>query len=289
MNRIPFFSIIIPTYNRAHTLHRPIDSVLAQTYTDWELIIVDDGSTDDTQSVVEAYRDPRIRYVRQENKERSAARNHGMHKAIGEWICFQDSDDEYLPMHLATLKKNIDINSEFKIFRTWLYLYSGNRFLRNCTAAPSQYDQYPFECIQSFAFNRSVLRDKSWEEKYFNTEDLHFLLNVCQRYNVFIIEEFTGIYQFDLRASGLETIKCEELLLNKIACLNDILIWNQKLIMPFLTRQVCFSELKLLYCYGRSNYRKVFYAINRNIKSFIRYPSSYLKLLYALIFRESMV
>ncbi len=72
----PFLSIIIPTYNRAHTLRRPIDSILAQTFTDWELIIVDDGSTDDTKEIIEAYKDPRIRYVWQENQERSAARNH---------------------------------------------------------------------------------------------------------------------------------------------------------------------------------------------------------------------
>ena len=98
---MPFFSIIIPTYNRAHVIMRPIDSVLRQTFEDWELIIVDDGSTDDTKSIIESYHDNRIRYVWQENQERSAARNHGIALAKGEWICFLDSDDDYYPNHLA--------------------------------------------------------------------------------------------------------------------------------------------------------------------------------------------
>ena len=80
----PFFSIIIPTYNRAHIIHRPIDSIIAQTFTDWELIIVDDGSIDDTKSIVDLYQDERIRYVRQENKKESAARNNGICLSNGE-------------------------------------------------------------------------------------------------------------------------------------------------------------------------------------------------------------
>ncbi|MBK6499927.1 MAG: glycosyltransferase family 2 protein [Saprospiraceae bacterium] len=75
------------------------------TFTDWELIIVDDGSIDDTKSIVDLYQDERIRYVRQENKKESAARNNGICLSNGEWICFQDSDDEYLSQHLQILYK----------------------------------------------------------------------------------------------------------------------------------------------------------------------------------------
>ena len=103
---MPFFSIILPTYNRAGFLPETIKSVLVQTFTDWELIIIDDGSTDNTKSVVEAIarNDQRINYVWQENAERSAARNHGIRQAKGEYICFLDSDDKYLPNHLAELE-----------------------------------------------------------------------------------------------------------------------------------------------------------------------------------------
>lgn len=89
----PLFSIIIPSYNRAHILPHAIVSVLNQTYSDWELIIVDDGSTDATQDVVQNYNDFRIDYVRKENGGVCSARNLGVHSAKGEYIVFLDSDD----------------------------------------------------------------------------------------------------------------------------------------------------------------------------------------------------
>lgn len=94
-------SIILPTYNRGDTLARAVDSVVAQTYSDWELLIVDDGSTDETASVALSYNDPRIRYIRQENAGVAAARNTGLDRACGQYITFLDSDDEWLPHFLA--------------------------------------------------------------------------------------------------------------------------------------------------------------------------------------------
>lgn len=101
------FSVVLPTYNRADWLEQSIQSVLNQTFKDFELIIVDDGSTDNTKEVVEAFKDPRIKYYFQENQERSAARNTGINLASGEYICFLDSDDVYLPWHLEVLVKTI--------------------------------------------------------------------------------------------------------------------------------------------------------------------------------------
>lgn len=105
---MPFFSIIIPTYNRAHMIGIAIQSVLDQTYDDWELIIVDDGSADDTKEVIEKYSDPRIKYIYQENQERSAARNRGIREANGEWICFLDSDDSYESKRLESWKALVE-------------------------------------------------------------------------------------------------------------------------------------------------------------------------------------
>ena len=102
------FSIIIPTYNRAVFLPKAIESVLAQTYLDWELIVVDDGSTDNTKDVVAKYSDSRIRYIYQENAERSAARNNGIAHASGEYVCFMDSDNYMLPDRLEKLSSYIE-------------------------------------------------------------------------------------------------------------------------------------------------------------------------------------
>lgn len=87
-------SVIIPTYNRGNTIKRAIDSVLRQTYDDFEVIVVDDGSTDDTAQIVNGYEDSRVRYMMTEERHgANHARNIGIQSAMGEYIAFQDSDD----------------------------------------------------------------------------------------------------------------------------------------------------------------------------------------------------
>lgn len=98
---IPEVSVIIPTYNDADKIGETIESVLNQTFSDFELIVVDDGSTDGTKAVVERFHDPRIRYIWQSNQERSAARNNGLAASRAPFIDFLDADDRYLPGKLA--------------------------------------------------------------------------------------------------------------------------------------------------------------------------------------------
>jgi glycosyltransferase involved in cell wall biosynthesis len=93
-------SVIIPTYNRGWSIEKAVDSVLAQDYKDFELIVVDDGSTDNTPQVLDTYRGA-IKVIRQENKGVSAARNRGIDEASGRFIAFLDSDDLWLPQKLS--------------------------------------------------------------------------------------------------------------------------------------------------------------------------------------------
>ena len=95
----PKFSVIIATYNSAHTLSKAIDSVLEQSYLAYEIVIVDDGSTDDTFLVVSNYGD-KVRYHLQDNSGVSAARNKGAEMARGDWLAFLDADDWYYPQRL---------------------------------------------------------------------------------------------------------------------------------------------------------------------------------------------
>lgn len=95
-------SCIIPTHNRAYCLKRAVDSVLKQTNENFELIVVDDGSTDETPEVLKEYQDhPKLRVLTQNNRGVSAARNYGASHAKGEWLAFLDSDDEWLPEKLS--------------------------------------------------------------------------------------------------------------------------------------------------------------------------------------------
>ena len=104
----PFFSIIIPTYNRASLIGKAINSVLQQSFADWELLVIDDGSTDNTKAVMGTYADSRIKYIYQQNAERCAARNNGILQSKGKYITFLDSDDYYLPQRLQLLHKELE-------------------------------------------------------------------------------------------------------------------------------------------------------------------------------------
>jgi glycosyltransferase involved in cell wall biosynthesis len=104
----PFFSVIIPVYNRAGPLREAIASVLAQTYQDFEIVVVDDGSRDDPAASVAACNDSRIRFFQQENQGGGKARNRAIDEARGHFIAPLDSDDIFLPHHLASLYALLD-------------------------------------------------------------------------------------------------------------------------------------------------------------------------------------
>lgn len=106
----PFFSIILPTYNRGHLIDRALQSVLAQHEQAWELLIADDGSIDGTwTSLCDWVRqDARVRCWRHVNRGQAASRNAMLLHARGDWVVFLDSDDEFLPAHLALRRKAIE-------------------------------------------------------------------------------------------------------------------------------------------------------------------------------------
>ena len=100
-------SVIIPTFNRENYVTKAIDSVLNQNFTHYEIIVIDDGSTDNTRKTLEPYRE-KIQYIYQDNSGVSAARNAGIRQAKGEWIAFLDSDDEWLQGYLSTQLAQIE-------------------------------------------------------------------------------------------------------------------------------------------------------------------------------------
>lgn len=103
------FSIIIPTYNRAKFITKAINSCIEQTYSNFEIIVVDDGSTDNTESVVADIVTEKLKYYKKANEERGAARNYGVEKATGDYVFFLDSDDWLAPNHLQAGNKNLKL------------------------------------------------------------------------------------------------------------------------------------------------------------------------------------
>lgn len=116
-NLQPLVSIIIPGYNRAEYIAETIESVLAQTYRNIEIIVVDDGSTDNTKEIVAEYL-PKVQYIWQENSERGASRNHGLRLAKGEFISFLDSDDLWLPNKIEEDLEFLDNSSAVGVIYT---------------------------------------------------------------------------------------------------------------------------------------------------------------------------
>ena len=129
-------TIIIPTYNSSPFIGKAIDSVLAQTYTDYEIILVDDGSTDNTKEILEKYQD-NITYILQPNQGVAIARNTGIRNSESEYIALLDSDDEWLPekleLQMRTIEKNndvglvhtndIQISEEGNVYGSWQWYH----------------------------------------------------------------------------------------------------------------------------------------------------------------------
>jgi glycosyltransferase involved in cell wall biosynthesis len=121
MSETPAISIVIPLYNKEPHIARALNSVLAQTFQDFEVVIVDDGSTDNSAEVVKKFEDFRIRLIQQENRGVSVARNRGIEAARAELIAFLDADDEWLPQHLETI---MCLRSKFPKAGAYATLYS---------------------------------------------------------------------------------------------------------------------------------------------------------------------
>tara|TARA_B100001287_G_scaffold72444_1_gene60076 strand:- start:8786 stop:9667 length:882 start_codon:yes stop_codon:yes gene_type:complete len=187
---MPLFSIIIPTYNRESLIRKAIDSVLIQTFEDFEIIIIDDGSTDNTCEVVKNYKDQRIKYIYQENAERSAARNNGIKNAKGKYICFLDSDDEYLDNHLFTFNEELKKNN----YPIWM-LYS-----KELTTYQIKNDYNNYEKILKFmihpqevCIHQKILEEEKFNENKIIGEDFNLWIRIVDKFPLYHINKKTVI------------------------------------------------------------------------------------------------
>jgi glycosyltransferase involved in cell wall biosynthesis len=199
MNK-PFFSVIIPTYNREKFLKIAVRSVLEQTLDDYELIIVDDGSTDNTRKMCEGL-DARIKYIYQENKGPAAARNRGIQESKGAFICFLDTDDRYRPNKLEVTYQYINAYPGYHIFHTEELWYRRGELL-----SQKVYHKKPtgfvFEnavklcsiSISTAAIKREIFEEAGlFDESFPACEDYDFWLRLTYRWPVMLIPHYLTI------------------------------------------------------------------------------------------------
>lgn len=142
MTKPPVVSVIMPAYNASYYIQQAIESVTAQTCSDWELIIVDDGSTDGTASIIanNVKQDSRIRSFYQENGRQGKARNLGIAHAEGEYIAFLDADDLWMPEKLETqLQEIVEKNVDLVFSDSWFFLESNVSDRSRRVNTPNQY------------------------------------------------------------------------------------------------------------------------------------------------------
>lgn len=193
-------SAVIPTYNREKTIGRAIESVLAQAHLPFEIVVIDDGSEDNTQKVVESY-GKIVRYVYQANKGVSAARNRGVSEANTEWIAFLDSDDYWLPHHLGNIVSAIrDTNGRASLYfsdtmrsqeKGGESLWDLCRFqVRGTYHFQDEASEWAFMRIQPMMLQSSVIRKEAYRnagglpEKMLTREDTFLFYKLALHYPV---------------------------------------------------------------------------------------------------------
>ena len=190
----PNISVIIPTYNRAHILPRALDSVLAQTQLPIEIIVVNDGSTDGTKSVLSNY--PGLKIIDQQHSGVSAARNIGLEHTNGEWIAFLDSDDEWLPEKLEQQWAAICNDDKLICHTEEIWVRNGKRV--NPMKKHQKYGEYIYEkclplCVispSSVMIHQSVFNDIGvFDESLEVCEDYDLWLRICSKYSTLFISE----------------------------------------------------------------------------------------------------
>jgi glycosyltransferase involved in cell wall biosynthesis len=271
------FSIIIPTYNRAHLILNTLDSVTKQNFSDFELIIVDDGSTDDTREIIEKYIQgnelKNCHYFYKTNGERGAARNYGITKANGQWITFLDSDDIFYNNHLSIASefifKNVEItvfhsayefrNQKHKLIRKVNYPKSGN--INDAVLKGNL-----LSCFGIF-IKKHVLNELKFNEdrNLSGSEDWLLWLKIAARYKIDFQSQITGcMIQHDERSvlnfSEDKLLSRYNLLVNK---LNEDKIFiekfGEKAIRKIYAHMLTYSALHVLLSNKKKSAMKLFF------------------------------
>jgi glycosyltransferase involved in cell wall biosynthesis len=214
---MPFFSIVIPVYNKEKFVAKTIESVLSQTFTDYEIIIVNDGSTDQSEAKISIFKDNRIQYYSKKNEGVALARNFGIEKATADYICFLDADDYWYPTFLETMQRYSSELPEQKVFAAAIEIETKNKSIPAHYSIESTSD---FEIVNFFnasqkecvLWTSSVCIHKSVFEKVgdFDTkikhgEDTELWIRIGLQFPVVFIRKILARYVYDDKSISRNT------------------------------------------------------------------------------------
>ena len=220
------FSIIIPTFNREELLKRALLSVLAQEHSNWEVIVVDDGGSDETKKMVCNLGDGRIKYHWKENGERGAARNFGVNQAAGDYVFFLDSDDIIFPNHLVVAHRFFLENPSEKFFHSRYQEWYPDKKVNSPILDPKSINE-DIKLQNHFACQFFLKREVAQEIKFSENKDLKIgedwlvILRVAARHELHISNDYTsaivhhGERSMEL-ATADEIIKSRDLIIDAL-------------------------------------------------------------------------
>lgn len=204
MNK-PRFSVVVPLYNKEKSIERTVSGVLAQTFPDFELVIVDDGSTDGSVDIVRSITDPRIRLVQQPNGGPSAARNTGVRHTKADWVVFLDADDELTPDALEHFDKMLKAHPEADIIDCAKQCRVGDRLIDVPHPIEGWVKNNMRECYFGHispgagfsVFRKAVLDRCPYDERLRRYEDAEWLLRILDGTRVYSSRKVTSIHDMN--------------------------------------------------------------------------------------------
>lgn len=271
----PLFSIIVPTFNRPQLLQRAIRSIFKQTFESWEIIVINDGSTEFYH--LEELEHPQVRYYSKENTGLASTRNYGITRAIGEYVCFLDDDDEYMQNHLFELHKLIDLNPTAGLFRTLTYLsYDNNNLVEQ------EFKNYQDSTLKTLynnllTVNNVCLPRKVFEQYRFDpsipiAEDYDLWTRLAMRYDFTVVKKYTTVYYINEETMSSGSVSKYSLYIN----VYSYILSHPKVISLMgasFIKNIIFKYYNFSF-YILSRDKKIFQLLEHYLKSF-RYNPSY--------------
>jgi glycosyltransferase involved in cell wall biosynthesis len=215
---IPIISVVLPVYNGEKTITETINSVLKQTFTDFELIVINDGSQDSTLNIINEITDPRIQVYSYPNKGLAASRNRGIAQATGQYICFIDADDLWTIDKLDAQFKALQENSQAALAYSWTdYIDESSQFIRSGSYMSVMGDVYANLLLVDFLENGSnpLIRSEAlaavgnFDESLTSAEDWDMWLRLAARYPFVAVSSAQILYRVSANSMSANVLRME--------------------------------------------------------------------------------